>query len=320
MQDITDMKPWTGASSGRFHLDFLGVKTDPRFFSGLSAAKPGRISVSLPSLSEFYLEYCALVMAATYERRRRGFRVIEVGAAWGLWVARAVALGRRLGLPTRSVAVEPLPAQLAQLRRHYLTNGIDPACNAVEEAVLGESAGEPWLRFSHDTDLSARVVPEDWAMTNAVVPLLNHPRGLPLACRDGSRVMRVRQRAYGEVVPAGKPVDFLHVRVGPGPDRVLDAQGFDAGNIGVVVLPSLNPVDAPRVEKRLAARGFTELLYLPKGHVLRTPRGEVVLRGALRIHAGALVSPKDVRSMTETFARLCGLDAPVQAGAPATAG
>lgn len=313
MIDIADLKPWSGTSSGTFHLDFLGVKTDPEFWSGTKPAKPGRLSVSLPGLSEFYLEYAALVMAATYARNRPAFRVVEVGAAWGLWTVRAAALARRLGIPASSIAIEPLPAQIAQMKRHYITNGLNPACHQIEDGVLGDSSGKAWIRFSQDTDLSARVVNEDWVAGNAVAPLLGQPQGIELPCRDGSMVMSVRQRHFREIVPADMPVDFLHLRVGPGPDRVLDGPGFDASNIGVLVLPSLNATDDPRVEKRLNTLGFSELLHLPRGFVIKTPRGDVVLRGALRIYAGKLVPAAEIALMAEKLATIAGAKVPLAA-------
>jgi hypothetical protein len=180
-------------------------------------------------------------------------------------------------------------------------NGLDTRCHDIVEAAIGPEAGECWIRYGDDFDIGARVVNEDWVKRHAALPLTSVPVGLEIPCRDSYRVVKKRQLPITDFVNQNEIVDFVHVRVGGGPDRVL---GFQPHNLGLIVFAMLSDTDAAMVSKEMQARRLTPICRAAKGEVVVTQRGTNPLRGAFHVYAGDAVPMEQQMAMNARFASL----------------
>ncbi len=304
MKAVESLKPWSGTATGAFHIDYLGVKTDPQFWKGLKPTRAGRVRVSPPALSDTYFEYAACIMAASAVMRP--FQVLEIGAGWGVWSVRAALVARHLQLPVRSIAIEMMPEQRRNISRHFMANGLNPLCHEIVAAALAPERGIGWARASGPADPGARLMQEDWVMRNAVVPMAGLPLDMPLPCRDGTEVTRLRTQRLQDVVAPGTPLDFVHLRIGPGPQRLLADPVLDPAHVGVLVLPGIAAADVAPLEQKLEALGYDRLFGLDAGQVLRGARGEVKVNNALRIYAGERIPRYRAAEMAERLAAIAG--------------
>jgi FkbM family methyltransferase len=144
---LADVACWEGEVPTGFSVDFLGVKTRVKFTEdmipgGVEERRPYFSQSPLPPFDEEYFEWIDVIEAV--KAARDEFVMIELGAGYGRWLARAVAaLGRLNPLPFRLVAVEAEPTHFEWLQEHLRDNGVDPkeqnlieaAVNATGEAV-----------------------------------------------------------------------------------------------------------------------------------------------------------------------------------------
>jgi FkbM family methyltransferase len=286
---VNEIRSWSGSSNGRFHIDFLGVRTDCAFFPGLTPAKVGRIKTSLPLISELLIEYevCALAASAAGGR----FSVLEIGAAWGVWTARGAMMASALGAPVRTVAIEAQPAFVEMMRRHYVANAMSNNCHRIIPAAVSAEGGEHvWFRFEGRGDVRGRMVADDWVAQNAGNPPASTPEWLNLPCRDGNSVARVPAVRLKDVLVQDGPFSFVHVRPNTGQSRLISAEGLTARNIGVVVVPGLKADEAKTVDAAFAKHGFRPVLALNPDDELRDQRAKTKLRSAIRVAVGNDVS------------------------------
>jgi hypothetical protein len=288
MLSIEDVRPWSGHSSGRFHIDFLGVKTDTSFWRGMQPTRAGYVRLSAPSLSELYLEYAALIMAATIQNRP--FRTLEIGAGWGVWSVRAAMLGFRLSIPVRTTAFEAMPWHVERTRAHYMTNGLAPEGHSIVNAAVSPGSKHVWMRYADRADLGARVVAEDWVARKAGVPILGMQHAMALPCVDGGELMRVPAAKLDEHMRPDVPIDFVHIRIGPGPEKLFEERFLKPDRIGVVVVANVSDTDRPNLDSTMRAMGYRLLLALENGTKLASPRSPTTVRGHFRIFCGHALS------------------------------
>ena len=136
LEDFEDVfagvQPWSGVVPKGFSVDFLGTLTDVTFrqaFMGDPMAIAERyVKIRLPSLDESGEWWFETVnwFAAAREASDR-FVMVTLGAWHG---SQAVGSHRALQqvnpTPCKLVAVEPVPENVALVRRHFQNNDIDP--------------------------------------------------------------------------------------------------------------------------------------------------------------------------------------------------
>lgn len=306
--DISDITPWSGHTNGRFHVDFLGVRTHADFFTGLRPAAAGRLRTSPPAVSELLMEYAACLLAVS--ANRSGCTVLELGAAWGVWTARATAVARQLRVPLRSIAVEPMPAQIDFMRRHYATNGLRGDCHRIVPAAVTAAGHHAWLKFSSPLHLGAYTVSDDWAAFHTYSVLVGLPEWLPVPTRDRSFVARVAAVPIAEIADSEPGFDFVHIRLNGSPHRMLGEAGLRAARTGMVVCPGLNSADAATLDNTFAQSGFRPIFSIQPGASLNGPRGPVQLRSGMRIAVGDRVSDLQRADWAQRLANLAGTPVP----------
>lgn len=124
--------PWSGYVPQGFQVDFLGCLVDAEFRTmwGIDPKTRGggpaqTRMMSLAEDGDAWLEVASWAMAA--REARDHFVMITLGACYG---AQAVGTYRMLQhlnpMPCKFVAVEPVPENVAWLKRHFRDNGLDP--------------------------------------------------------------------------------------------------------------------------------------------------------------------------------------------------
>jgi len=109
-------------------IDYLGMRIDPDY-EPLQQARRGEILTRIPFPTDTILsegiEYAALAQSLMHSGP--SYDVVELGAGWGPWVARAAICGRRLGKPRIEIsAIEADGARFDALRRHLALNDLVP--------------------------------------------------------------------------------------------------------------------------------------------------------------------------------------------------
>lgn len=300
MRTLEDLKPWSGNSLGRYHIDFFGVKTDPGFWAGTQPTRPGPVRVSAPNISGVYFEYAACVMAAS--TAGRPFRVVELGAGWGQWCVRAAVVAYKLGVPVRTIAIEPLPANCERIRRHYLINGLDPLCHEIAQVAIDAAPGTELLRVPADSDYSGRLITREWAARHATMAPDSVPLGVAVRCRDGSTVTRVPVQTLSQTLGVDQPISMIHIRTGAAPHEYFSDPVLAAKNVGVVVVPTVPPAQAAQLDKRMKELGYDCLLSLEKGAQLRNNGISFTFSAAFRVYAGALLRAPAKQAMRNWYA------------------
>jgi len=142
-------RKWTGTVPPGIVADFLGTKTRTSYYTPENLAPVAREeSPALPDFDEEYFEWIDLLEAAAAAKGR--FTMMELGAGWGRWTARAAAAATQLGLPYTLVAVEAEPTHFQWLKESLKENGVRMEdCRMVQAAVtakdgtVGFHVGDP---------------------------------------------------------------------------------------------------------------------------------------------------------------------------------
>lgn len=123
-----------------FHCDFLGVKTRHSFYSGMLAEAVLIRPPDYPAFDEEYFEWVDILEAV--EQASDTFVMIELGAGYGRWCARAAAAVRRkANCLFHCVAVEAEPAHFRWIHDHFRDNDIDPDEHDLIWAAVGAMPG-----------------------------------------------------------------------------------------------------------------------------------------------------------------------------------
>jgi hypothetical protein len=137
--------PWAGTPPSGYSVDFLGTLTNVSLFQhwrgDISSIGGRRVQTSLPVLDnmgmapnsfetvewrgERWFEAVNWFVAAAHAREK--FVMITLGAWHGSQAVGSYRALQRLNpMPSKLVAVEPVPENLEMTRRHFRDNGIDP--------------------------------------------------------------------------------------------------------------------------------------------------------------------------------------------------
>ena len=142
---LDEIIPWSGTIPAGFTVDFLGTLTSKEFLVwGYHPAyvDGGQLSLRRPRLEdgengEFWFEVVDWVLSVKEAHEK--FVMITLGALFGYQVVGCSRALRLLNpLPSKLVAVEPIPENVQWTKRHMRDNGIDPDDHWVIQAVVSD--------------------------------------------------------------------------------------------------------------------------------------------------------------------------------------
>jgi FkbM family methyltransferase len=139
--------PWSGEVPNGYVVDFLGILRDGNFlWNHVGPCGGQHVSTSLPTVAtdgEGWFEVADWLMSA--HEAREQYVAVSLGACFGHQLVGAwKALQAINPLPSRLVAVEPVPQNCIWIRSHMATNGINPDDHWIIPAALGND-NEPIL-------------------------------------------------------------------------------------------------------------------------------------------------------------------------------
>jgi hypothetical protein len=97
---------WSGRVPAGFAVDFLGTTYKTEYFT-MWEQQERYEAPQHPAFDEEYFEWIDLLEAVAWARDR--FTMLELGAGFGRWTARAAAAAKQPGIPYFLVAVEGEP-------------------------------------------------------------------------------------------------------------------------------------------------------------------------------------------------------------------
>jgi hypothetical protein len=148
LEDFKDVfagvQPWAGEVPKGYTVDFVGMLTDVTFrqaFTGDPTTIAERyVETRLPSLDEsgeWWFETVNWFVAAREASDR--FVMITLGAWHGSQAVGSLrALQQVNPMPCKLVAVEPVPENVALVRRHFQNNGIDPDAHWIVPMAISD--------------------------------------------------------------------------------------------------------------------------------------------------------------------------------------
>jgi FkbM family methyltransferase len=129
---------WAGRVPAGFDIDFLGTRSRTDFCTTSRPQPEDRFAApSHPPFDEEYFEWIDLLEAVVSANDR--FTMLELGAGWGRWTARAAAAAQQRGLAYTLVAVEAEPTHFQWLAQNLQDNAIKlDDCRLVQAAVTAK--------------------------------------------------------------------------------------------------------------------------------------------------------------------------------------
>jgi FkbM family methyltransferase len=144
---LSTITPWCGDVPDGYVVDFLGILRDAKFLWNQAGPCGGQhMRTSLPTVAthgEAWFELADWLISA--HAARQHYVAVSLGACFGYQLVGAwKALQAINPLPSRLVAVEPVPQNCGWIRSHMATNGINPDDHWIIQAALGHD-NEPVL-------------------------------------------------------------------------------------------------------------------------------------------------------------------------------
>lgn len=128
------------------------------YVSDAAARIRGESVVRYPSKDEEYFEWISLLRAVS--EAKQSFTVVELGAGFGRWAARAVLAARQKELDPSVILVEADPVHLNWAHDHMRVNGIHGKVQYIE-AAIGAVAGRSQFVVKRP-DFAASDEPRQW--------------------------------------------------------------------------------------------------------------------------------------------------------------
>jgi FkbM family methyltransferase len=145
-------------SNDKFWVDYIGSKIARRFHN-VEFVTEDESKSNIPLLDEEYFEWVDILQAASEAKGR--FVVVELGAGYGRWAARACLAARQRGvIDINAILVEAEPVHAEWSAQHMRNNGIDNF--RVFQAAIGPSVGKTQFVVEMPDQNGASSAPDAW--------------------------------------------------------------------------------------------------------------------------------------------------------------
>lgn len=281
-----------GRADGRFHYDFLGVRTDPAWWEGMSAPRPGPIRVGYPQPGEQYYEWIFMLETVLACRNAERLTVIELGAGFGPWLVRAHHAFRRFSRsPVRLIGVEGDEDHYRWMRRHLENNGLDPDEHTLIHACASDHEGVvPFLDSEDPSTFYGQREPED----RDVLP--QGEAGQVVYGVDGRAYRCVASITLESLLRDVERADLVHMDIQGAEYRVVSTaiEAVQAKVARLLVGTHGTEIEAD-FRKLLGDRGWKRVYDFPRGTMLESEHGTIHFRDGCQ----AWVNPELVSSEAE---------------------
>lgn len=256
---------WRGSASGSFHIDFAGMKTDPRFWPSFKPTRPGPVRISLPRFGVGYLEVLATT-ASIFAAQGR-YAVMELGAGWGPVGVRAVLLARRMGLQTHATFVEPMSGNQQRLARHMAVNGLSEPVHRRVAAAIGCVDGLGWMKSKPADWLSAREIEAREVEVALALPAGAAPAwpGNEVSLRGGQNATCVPVMTLQTLLGTAPTVNFMHMRFAGSPAKIVAGAKALQEKVHFLLIPNLPDPELDQTSEALQELGLRPIMAIKRG-------------------------------------------------------
>ncbi len=120
--------------------DFIGSSIRQSYWAGAHRPTAIQVQTSIPPYDEEYFEWIDILESVV--EARGTYTMMELGAGYGRWSARAALAARQWGsLELHLVAVEAEPVHFEWLQTHLRENGVDPGAHTLLQAAVSDMTG-----------------------------------------------------------------------------------------------------------------------------------------------------------------------------------
>ncbi len=196
----------------RYLINYLGVKTDPKFFPGILDGRGGEVE-GLPIPANWHTdiaEWGAALRAIEFSSGK--FRVAELGCGWGCWLNNTGVAARRAGLSVELIGVEGDKGHVQFAYEALEANGFSPDDYRI---IHGIAAARPGTALFPNPNTSGK----SWGLE-------------PIFGASWLQIRRASKTGSHHVLPmitlteiaGSEPLDLLHIDIQGGEaDYVRDS-------------------------------------------------------------------------------------------------
>jgi len=257
---------WKGYVGPGFSANFLHVRTRS-YFAGWEDLGGQFVATELPAFDEEYFEWIDLLEAVTTARGQ--FKMIELGAGWGRWLANAVAALRQANdLPYTLIGVEPEPTHFRWMREHLKTNAVDLSRCQLIRAAVSRRDGTLWFYVGR---------PATWyGQAIAANPLAWIERLRGVLAKAEVRVKKVRSISLRTLLGPLDRVDLIDLDVQGAEADVLESAAEELdGKVKRVHIGTHGTEIEARLRRLFQGLGWQQLNDYPSGSQSDTPWGVI---------------------------------------------
>ena len=206
---------YTGPPQAGFQTDFLGIRTRCEFLTGAAISA---VPVHTGEPHEDYLEWVDLLESILAAKEQ--YTMMELGAGYGRWTARAAALVRQLRpMPFHMVAVEAEPRHYRWLRQHMSDNQIDAASTTLlQGAVSDHRENVLFYVASPAGEVNEAAAWYGQAITNPceavdALPTVAYEDQEVFQLRSGWKSVKVPSFLLSDILPEANRIDLIDLDV-----------------------------------------------------------------------------------------------------------
>ena len=263
---------------GIFHYDYLGVRTDPKFWRNTNVTPRGRHLRDYPMVGEQYFEWVFVAETAWECRHRNSFTMIELGAGYGTWLLRAHHSFRQLSdRPVYLIGVEGDVHHYQWMREHFLNNRIDPDQHHLINACVSDSEGMMAFMDSDnpDAEYGLKGLRED----DQHKFLEDEKPGHTFVDDSGQRYRTIRAITLNRLLEDLDRVDLIHMDIEGYEFRVV-SQSIKALNekAARLLIGTHSPAIESALTQILKTEGWTLLYDFAQGEATETEWGPIQFR------------------------------------------
>lgn len=210
-------------SNSGYLIDWLGIKTDLKFFPWLQASNPNGLIISeIPVPDDKHraetIEYVAVISAleTAIQKKSQEFSVVELGASYGPWITVAGVLGKRANFKKINLkAVEAVPKAVSEIQAHLNRNEIFESQNVSIDLINAAVAIKESDMYFPDVDVAL-----DNGGQASKDALQNDYRGYEI------KSVKVRGLPLSKLVADLDQIDLLHMDLQGAEEELLNDQEF----------------------------------------------------------------------------------------------
>lgn len=263
---------------GIFHYDYLGIRTDPKFWRNMNIKPRGRHLVGYPMVGEQYFEWVFVAQTAWECRKQDSFSMVELGAGYGPWLLRAYRGFRQFSeRPVRLIGVEGDVSHYQWMREHFANNGLDPEEHRLVHACVSDTEGITAFMDSEnpDADYGSRGLREEGAQD----AFAHEEPGKIFRGQDGRQYRTIQSVTLDGLIQDLDRVDLVHMDI-EGHEFIVVSHAIKALNEKAARL--LIGTHSPEIEKDLRkllhAEGWTSIYDFDQAESVETEWGPIRFR------------------------------------------